>query len=73
MFDATDSLVWSNVDVRFGSKADICPQKVMSALPSIADMCGAIRHVRYGPNADIRNTTFLNMEEGRRSSGLPYF
>jgi hypothetical protein len=28
------------------------PQTVMSALPPEADMCGAIRDVRYGPKAD---------------------
>ena len=28
------------------------PQKVMSALPPKADMCGALAHVRYGPMAD---------------------
>jgi hypothetical protein len=48
------------------------PQKV-SDLPPKADMCGATTDVRFGPKADIRNTTFLKMEEGRRSSGLPYF
>jgi hypothetical protein len=40
-------------DVRFGSKADIPPQKVMSALPPKADICSALAHVRYGPNTDI--------------------
>src|SRR5262249_8326442 len=39
--------------VRFGSKADICAAKGMSALASKADMCGALAHVRYGPIADI--------------------
>jgi hypothetical protein len=29
------------------------PQKVMSALPLKADMCGANRHVCFGPIADI--------------------
>jgi hypothetical protein len=27
--------------------------RVMSALPPEADVCGANRHVRYGPKADI--------------------
>jgi hypothetical protein len=36
-------------DVRFGSKADMCVQKAMSALPPRADMCGATRYVRFGP------------------------
>ena len=30
------------------------PQKVMSALPPKADMCGAARDVRFGPKADMR-------------------
>ena len=29
------------------------PNKVMSALPPKADMCGATRDVRYGPKADV--------------------
>jgi hypothetical protein len=29
------------------------PEKVMSALPSKADMCGATSDVRFGPIADI--------------------
>src|SRR5262249_44124319 len=28
------------------------PHKVMSALPPIADMCGATAHVCFGPKAD---------------------
>jgi hypothetical protein len=34
------------------AKADM-PQMVMSALPLKADMCGANRHVCFGPKADI--------------------
>ena len=30
------------VDVRFGSKADMCSAKGMSALPPRADMCSAL-------------------------------
>jgi hypothetical protein len=33
--------------------ADSLKQTVMSALPLKADMCGAIRDVRFGPEADI--------------------
>ena len=33
------------------AKADF-PQKVMSALPPKADMCGATSDVRFGPKAD---------------------
>jgi hypothetical protein len=43
--------------VRFASDSDResgHPQKVMSALPSKADMCAATRDVRYGPNATVR-------------------
>jgi len=29
------------------------PQQAMSALPPIADMCGAMGDVRFGPKADI--------------------
>jgi hypothetical protein len=36
-----------------GQKQTCAAQKVMSALPSIADMCGATRHVRFVPIADI--------------------
>jgi hypothetical protein len=28
------------------------PQRVMSALPPKADMCGALAHVCFGPKAD---------------------
>jgi len=37
----------------FGQKATCAPQKVMSALPPKADMCGALAHVCFGPIADI--------------------
>jgi len=43
-------------DVRFTRNSDRkseFPQKVMSALPSKADMCSAKRHVCFGPKADI--------------------
>jgi len=40
-------------DVRFGSKADIVLQKVMSALPPKADMCSAVPHVRFHPNSGL--------------------
>jgi hypothetical protein len=35
-----------------GQKQTFAPQKVMSALPQKADMCGATRDVRFGPKAD---------------------
>jgi hypothetical protein len=40
-----------------GQKQTFAPQKVMSALPSKADMCGATRDVRLGPIADIPRFT----------------
>src|SRR5215510_4490451 len=36
-----------------GQKQPFAPQKVMSALPSKADMCGATSDVCFGPKADI--------------------
>ena len=36
-----------------GQKQIFAAQNVMSALPPIADMCGATRHVRFVPKADI--------------------
>jgi hypothetical protein len=36
-----------------GHKRTFAPQKVMSALPPKADICGALAHVRFGPIADI--------------------
>ena len=36
-----------------GHKQTFAVQNVMSALPPKADMCGATRHVRFVPKADI--------------------
>ena len=36
-----------------GHKRTYAVQQAMSALPPRADMCGATRDVRYGPEADI--------------------
>ena len=36
-----------------GHKPTYAMQTVMSALPPEADMCSAIRNVRYGPKADF--------------------
>ena len=41
--------------VRFGSEADMCGAKWLSALPPKADVCGAKGDVRFVPIADIRN------------------
>jgi hypothetical protein len=35
------------------------PQTVMSALPPKADMCGAARDVRFGPQADIHKRRWI--------------
>ena len=43
-------------DVRFTPNSDResgLRQTVTSALPPIADMCGAVAHVGFGPEADI--------------------
>ena len=40
-------------NVRFGQKQTFAMQQHMSALPPIADMCGATRDVRFVPIADI--------------------
>ena len=42
-----------------GQKQTFPVQKVMSALPPKADMCGALAHVRYVPIADIGPSTHL--------------
>ena len=39
-----------------GHKRTFCNAIVMSALPPIADMCGAPAHVRFVPIADIRRS-----------------
>ena len=36
-----------------GQKQTCAAQRVMSALPPKADMCGAVAHVRFVPEADI--------------------
>ena len=38
-----------------GQKQTCAAHKLMSALPPIADMCGAARDVRFVPIADIRS------------------
>jgi hypothetical protein len=42
-----------------GQNATCASQKVMSALPPTADMCGATRDVRFGPIADMSSETLL--------------
>jgi hypothetical protein len=36
-----------------GQKRTFCDAEAMSALPPIADMCGAVPHVCFGPIADM--------------------
>jgi hypothetical protein len=40
-----------------GQKQTFAVQDVMSALPPKADMCGALAHVRFVPEADIHRTS----------------
>ena len=50
------------VDVRLAPHSDResgLLHKVMSAIPSKADMCGATRDVRFGPKADSCSATIL--------------
>ena len=43
------------VDVRFGSKVDICSANRHVRFTPKADMCGATSDVRFGPKADIQD------------------
>ena len=45
-----------------GQKRTLRSAIAMSALPPIADMCTATRHVRFVPKADIREMSFGKME-----------
>jgi len=49
-----------------GQKRTCATQTGMSALPPIADMCGATRDVRFGPIADIGSSRQL-----RATSAVP--
>ena len=42
-----------------GQKQTCAVQNGMSALPPIADMCGALAHVRFVPKADIARLFLL--------------
>ena len=50
-----------------GQKQTCSAQKVMSALPPIADMCVATRDVRFVPLADIRRMSALSSVCSKRS------
>jgi hypothetical protein len=47
-----------------GQKQTFAPQKVMSALPTKADMCSANDDVRFGPKADIVDDHELSGSNG---------
>ena len=49
-----------------GQKQTFAVHQPMSALPPKADMCGATRHVRFGPIADI--ATYSITSSARASS-----
>ena len=61
-------------DVRFGSKADICMQYVMSALHPKMDMSGAKSDVRLVPEADMvgprRTLSVKTLDVGARHGGI---
>src|SRR5215831_2452506 len=61
-------------DVRFTLNSDReseFSQRVMSALPPKADVCGALSHVRFGPKADIRLlfNNLVGAQQNRRMDG----
>jgi hypothetical protein len=51
-----------------GHKRTFALQYAMSALPSKADMCGALAHVRFGPIADIRRRLFDHIVSGQKNA-----
>ena len=59
-------------DVRFAPVSDRksgLPQRVMSALPPKADMCGALAYVCYGPEADIDAYSITSSARARSVGG----
>jgi hypothetical protein len=56
-----------------GQKRTFALQKVMSALPLKADMCGAARDVRFGPKADICSAKGHVRFTQRTSIGMDHF
>jgi hypothetical protein len=61
-------------DVRFTPNSDRkseIPQKAMTALHPKADMCGATRHVRFGPKADIRISSKTSNWNSMSIDGAP--
>jgi hypothetical protein len=51
-----------------GQKQTFAVQNVMSALNPKADMCGAKRHVRFVPKADIMTKCLRSSRRGPRRS-----
>ena len=45
-----------------GQKKTCAIQTAMSAIPPIADMCGAAAHVCFGPKADIPSMRLMLVE-----------
>jgi hypothetical protein len=43
-----------------GHKQTFAAKKGVSALPSIADMCGATSNIRFGPIADMLHLIFAS-------------
>ena len=54
-----------------GQKRTFAPQKVTSALPPKADMCGALADVRFVPIADISTNT--GTFDAAPAQGAPIF
>ena len=52
-----------------GQKATCAPQKVMSALPSKADICVALAYVCFGPIADISPHSIISFAQAMSVSG----
>jgi hypothetical protein len=55
-----------------GQKQTFAPQKVMSALPTKADMCSANDDVRFGPIADIGQICEMSADRFRRPNSLVF-
>ncbi|MGB6996796.1 MAG: hypothetical protein WBD96_04450, partial [Pseudolabrys sp.] len=60
------------LDVRFGSKADMCSAARHVRFGSKADMCSALGHVRFVPIADMLNKLSGKYSE-RKSAFLRFF
>ena len=56
-----------------GHKRTCAAQKVMSALPPKADMCGALAHVRFVPIADIWPAQDWSRNNSRARQNHPDF